>query len=86
MANFKDKAYSGQTVRLDGNTYEDCNFQNAKLVYSGSGPVSLIRCECSRASIQFEGPAEQTALFMQAMWGDPGLKSFIRHLFPEIPH
>ncbi len=84
MNKIKNKDFTGKTVDLDGNSYEDCKFNNAKLTYSGGEPPELIRCDCSGATIGFRGAAERTAMFMRAMAQDPALSGYIRHVFAEV--
>lgn len=81
MSKFKDKDFSGQSVTLDGNSYEDCKFSNATLTYAGGVPPELIRCDCGGASIGFTGSAQNTGLFLRAMSQDPALSGFVRQLF-----
>lgn len=81
MSKFRDKDFSGQRVKLDGNSYEDCKFNNATLTYAGGDPPELIRCDCSGAQIGFTGSAENTGLFLRAMSQDPALSGFVRQLF-----
>jgi hypothetical protein len=81
MSKFKGKDFSGQRVKLDGNSYEDCSFNNATLTYAGGAPPELIRCDMSGASVGFTGAAESTGLFLRAMSQDPALSGFVRQLF-----
>jgi hypothetical protein len=85
MSKFKGKDFSGQRVKLDGNSYEDCKFNDATLTYAGGAPPELIRCDCSGAAIGFVGSAENTALFLKAMSQDPALSGFVRQLFAAAP-
>lgn len=81
MSKFKGKDFSGQRVKLDGNSYEECVFKDATLTYSGGVPPELIRCDVSGASVGFTGAAENTSLFLRAMSQDPALSGFVRQLF-----
>jgi hypothetical protein len=41
MATFIDRAFQGETIDLDNNTYERCHFDNCHLRYSGGAPPTL---------------------------------------------
>ena len=69
--------YEGGTVQLDNNEFIRCKFQKCRLVFGGTGPVSMVECEFIEVSWEFTGPAQNTLVFLRAMYhgmGDGGEK------------
>lgn len=54
----------GQTINLDSNEYVRCTFKRCRIVFSGTGPVSLIDNSFDECKWAFEGPAAATIQFM----------------------
>lgn len=69
------KNFTGQTIRLDGNHFEDCNMVDCKLVYSGKGGVSLISCDLDSVTFRFEGAAGNTVSMIRTFLAEDGLRS-----------
>jgi uncharacterized protein YjbI with pentapeptide repeats len=63
-----NNTYKNAVVKLDGAIFENCEFINCKLVYSGEGPVSLIGCTFENPSWELAGAADNTVKFLQAIY------------------
>jgi hypothetical protein len=72
MAEFKDKKFIKQTVILDGNTFDKCEFQGCTLVYNGISDVRLNGSTLNECQWTFDGPAARTLQFMQALYQSGG--------------
>lgn len=72
-------------VRLDGNTYTDCKFRNAELVFRGGSPPTFVNCEFYRVTFGFDGAAANTILMLKRMAAPgAGLDGFVRNTLPEL--
>ena len=76
--------YENQTVALDGNLFEECEFVGCRLVYSGTGTVGLNGCSLRSCSFHFEGAAANAVAFLNAIAGDPGLRNALPHIIPNL--
>ncbi len=72
-----------ENVTLDGEHFEDCEFRQCRLIYSGGEPPSLTRCRFEACEWRFEGPAANTLAHMKVVWS-AGAKSFVQGLIKEI--
>jgi hypothetical protein len=84
MATRHGNRYENQTIVLDDNLYEECVFVGCRLVYSGSGTVGLSGCRLVECSFHFEGAAGKTMAFLNALAGDPGLRSALPYIIPNL--
>jgi hypothetical protein len=80
----KGSTYKNKTVTLDGNYYEDGIFIECRLVYSGTGPVGLDGCKFHDCTFGFEGAAANAVAFLNALAGDPGLRSALPRILPNL--
>jgi uncharacterized protein YjbI with pentapeptide repeats len=82
MATFERRVFDGQTVVLDGQVFNACDFRNCRLVYKGSETVTMERCNISDCRFDFEDAALRTVTFMQALYhSSPAGQKFIDNLF-----
>ena len=57
MAYFSNGVFRNVDVRLDGNVYHQCRFENCTLIYGGFGPVGMTSCVFANVRWAFElGP------------------------------
>lgn len=84
VKHFENQTFSG-LVRVDGQTYTDCRFQNAEVVYAGGPPPTYTRCGFEGSRLVFEGAADATIQYMRALAAaGPELQSAIRAMLPEL--
>ena len=80
----RGSTYHDATLHLDGNVYEECIFIKCQLVYSGTGPVGLRGCTFEDCVFGFEGAAPRVVEFLNALAGDPGLRSALLYILPNL--
>lgn len=80
---YKDHNFSEETVQLDGNSFENCQFNNCVLEYSGGKPPSMSNCGLSGSVFSFTDQAADTVQFMKAMYHG-GFKVVIEDTFNQI--
>jgi hypothetical protein len=67
--------YNHETVQLDGESFEGCEFRTCRMIYNG-GPVPHFRdCQFADCDWRFEDAAGRTLAFMQLVWGVGGKAS-----------
>lgn len=76
--------YEGLTLEIDGNSYRGCSFVNCRLIYRGTAPIGFDRCSFTHTGFQFEGAAANTAAFLNALAGDPGMKEVVSFIIPNL--
>ncbi|MEO8926723.1 MAG: hypothetical protein ABI306_06115 [Caulobacteraceae bacterium] len=72
-----------ETVSLDGEHFEDCEFRQCRLVFAGGTPPSFIGCRFDHCEWKFEGPAVNTLAHLKVVWGAGG-KALVQGLIKEI--
>ena len=72
-----------ETVSLDGEHFEDCEFRQCRLVYAGGTPPSFTGCRFDNCEWKFEGAAANTLAHLKVVWG-AGAKAFVQGLIKEI--
>ena len=75
--------FNHETVVLDGEAFEGCEFRQCRLVYSGGQAPSFIECRFEGCEWKFEGPAARTLEHLKVLWG-AGAKSLVQGLIKEI--
>jgi len=84
MAAHKDKPLSGP-VDLDGSTFENVQFKDAQLFYSGSQPPRFENCGFDNTTVEFRGQALNTLNFIKSMApSGTGLRPIVDGLIPEL--
>ncbi len=81
--------YEGQTlsgaVELDGNSFIDCRFQDATLIYRGGVAPRLINCSFDPAQMEFQDAAANTVRLLGAMSRpESGLRYLAARMFWQI--
>lgn len=84
MAEIRDQTLSGAQT-LDGNTYVNCEFNNARLVYKGGLPPSFSNCAFSDSEFVFDEAAGRTLGFLKAMApASTNMRHVVLGLLPEL--
>jgi hypothetical protein len=88
---FPDKIRSGVTfgqepVQVDGFYFKDCKFLQSKIIFRGFEPVQFDGCLFDRCEWVFDGPAENTLLFLSALHRGLGLEgaNLVEGIFESI--
>lgn len=75
--------YNHETVPLDGETFEDCEFRSCRLVFSGGEPPSLVNCKYDDCEWKFDGAAAHTLAHLKLVWNAGG-KAPVQAMIKEI--
>jgi hypothetical protein len=84
MAKHAKVSFNNETVRLDGNHYNDCRFTGCRFVFSGEAPVQMNGCTMSRCTFKLEGPALLTVSFLTQLRTVAGLQGLVDSLLDGI--
>jgi hypothetical protein len=70
---------------VDENTYVDCVFRGATIVYFGGGPPSFVGCSFEGCVWQFKASAQNTVSFLRAMsCPESGFRPLFEQLFTGV--
>ncbi len=74
--------FTGETVELDGRSFEGCRFVGCRIVYRGEAETSLTRNAFEDCTFALEGAASMTMGFLKGLTGssDGFLVTFLRAL------
>ncbi len=75
--------FNHETVVLDDEIFEDCEFRACRLVYSGGAPPTFANCRFDACEWRFDDAAMRTLAHMKVVWGAGG-KVPIQALIKEI--
>jgi hypothetical protein len=76
-------SFHHETVSLDGEVFQRCEFRDCRLVYSGGEPPQFDDCKFDACEWKFEGPATQTLAHLRVMW-NAGAKAPIQAVIKQI--
>jgi hypothetical protein len=84
MAETKNQTLKG-IIRLDGATFRDCEFVDARLLFEGGTPPNFINCRFTNTHFAFEGAAGNTVNFLRAMAPpQSNMREVVFGLMPEL--
>ncbi len=66
------KSFTGVTEVIDGNQYNECHFQNCRMIYRGGELPRISGCHFENCQWQFEDAAERTLIFMRQLYHGMG--------------
>lgn len=75
--------FSHETVDLDGAVFEDCEFRDCRMVYSGGQAPVFSRCKFHGCDWKFEDAAARTLAQLKLVWALGG-KAPVQALIKEI--
>ena len=75
--------FNHETVRLDGESFADCEFRACRLVYAGGEPPEFEGCKFEGCEWKFEEAASNTLAFMKVIWGVGG-KAPVQAMIKDI--
>lgn len=84
MAEIRNQTLSGDMF-VDGNTYFDCLFNGARLIYEGGVPPGFSNCTFTDSNFAFQEAAGRTLAFLRAM--SPvatNMRPVVLGLLPEL--
>ena len=74
---YKDQTFENTTVELDGNTFENCDFDNVVFHFSG-GDLNMENCNINRFSFQFGGHLANGLFALYQLFGTEGMLQILR--------
>ena len=75
--------FNHETVPLDGDSFDDCEFRDCRMVYAGGPPPSFSQCRFHDCDWRFEGAGQDTLAFLKLLWASGG-KPTVQGLIKEI--
>jgi hypothetical protein len=75
--------FSHETVALDGAVFEDCEFRDCRMVYSGGEAPVFSNCKFHSCDWKFEDAAARTLAQLKLVWGLGG-KAPVQALIKDI--
>jgi hypothetical protein len=75
--------FNHETVPLDGERFEACEFRGCRMVYRGGEPPSFADCRFDDCDWRFEDAAARTLAHMKVVWGAGG-KTLVQGLIKGI--
>ncbi len=75
--------FSHETVVLDGAIFEDCEFRECRMVYSGGEAPVFTHCKFHGCDWKFEDAAARTLAQLKLVWALGG-KAPVQALIKEI--
>ncbi len=84
MADIRNQVLEGRQ-EIDGNTYYDCQFRSAVLVFKGVQQPGFSNCRFTQSRFAFEGHAATTVNLLRGMLQpQTGMRGFVTGMMPEI--
>lgn len=77
------KEFKGQTLKIDGKSFQDARFDSCTLIYSGGLFPTFKRCKFIAPKFVFDGPAANALRLMASLYAD-GAGTIIENTFDEI--
>jgi hypothetical protein len=74
---FANQTFGGEEVVLDGNSFRNCTFRGATLVFGG-GPLLMSECAIESVSFRFTGDFANGLFALHQLFGADGLIQIVR--------
>ena len=75
--------YNQETVMLDGETFDDCEFRDSRLVFAGGEPPVFRNCSFIGCDWKYDEAAARTLAHLKLVWSLGG-KSSVQALIKDI--
>jgi len=76
-------SYNHQTVALDGEIFQGCDFTACRLIYAGGEPPVFTDCRFDDCEWKFDKAASATLAYLKLMW-TVGAKAAVQTTIKEI--
>ena len=76
-------AFTRETVQLDGEYFDDCEFKKCRMVYAGGEAPAFVGCRFEDCDWKFEDAANRTLSLLKVIWGVGG-KAPVQAMIKEI--
>jgi hypothetical protein len=83
---YRDEDFSGQDVRLNDNIFTGCTFRNCRIIYAGTGPVTLAACRFDEnVEWLLDRAATATIHYLTTLYHTPETgRKLVEELFEKI--
>lgn len=78
-----DAIYNHETIVLDGESFERCEFRSCRLVYAGGALPTFSECRFEACEWKYEEAAARTLAYLKLVWGVGG-KASVQALIKEV--
>jgi hypothetical protein len=78
-----DTIYNHETVLLDGETFDACEFRDCRMVYAGGEPPVFAQCRFDNCDWRFDEVAGNTLTYLKTLW-TVGQKATVQGLIKEV--
>jgi hypothetical protein len=75
--------YNHETIVLDGESFERCEFRNCRLVYAGGDLPTFSECRFEACEWKYDEAAARTLAYLKLVWGLGG-KASVQALIKEV--
>ena len=75
--------YNHETVALDGEYFDGCEFRDCRRVYAGGKAPTFVDCKFDNCDWRFDGSAGETLNHLRAMWA-AGAKAQVQAMIKDI--
>lgn len=75
--------FNHETIALDGESFDGCEFRSCRLTYSGGTPPRLTSCKFDDCEWKLDAAAADTLAFLKIMWTQ-GAKAPVQALIKEV--
>ena len=75
--------FNHESVALDGESFDGCEFRDCRLVYSGGEPPSFVNCRFDGCDWRFEDAAANTLAHLKTVWSVGG-KAAVQAMIKDI--
>ena len=75
--------FSRETLRLDGETYSNCEFTSCRMVYAGGPVPEFSNCRFHDCEWKFDEAASRTLAYLKVMWA-AGAKAAVQDTIKSI--
>ena len=78
-----DTIYNHETVLMDGEVFDACEFRDCRMVYAGGEPPSFSKCRFDGCDWRFDEAAAHTLTYLKTLWS-AGQKATVQGLIKEV--
>ena len=86
MADYLGQDFNSTTLEIDGSVYDQCKFNNCKLIYRGGAIPTFSRCTLDRCEWIWNDAALRTIGFLRGIYSGmgPGGRQMVESILTEI--
>lgn len=78
-----DTVYNHESVLLDGETFDACEFRDCRMIYAGGEPPTFSGCRFDGCDWRFDEAAGRTLAYLKVVWA-AGQKATVQGLIKDI--